>query len=204
MPRGEEYLRILTHYREKLEQQIQEDIAKTNYLNEKIETIRTASRLPQNQVLFLHFPELRVVRYDKPIVSGTEHELELLGFMESCQLSPAISRIGQLFDPQNLVSNEKIVSNSMFVHEDCCNRIPPDKTDTIYHDVFPEGIYAAMYYQKRTEDTLPFIMEMLDETRRHNFSPIGDVIRTIIYDVGTCEFQESGYLACIRILVEPL
>ena len=74
----------------------------------------------------------------------------------------------------------------------------------IYHYVIPEGIYATMYYQKRTEDSLPFIYELLDEVRRHSFTPIGELIRTIVFDVGTCEHEESGYLACIRILVRAL
>jgi len=204
MPKGEEYVRVLESYREMLDQQIREDIAKKKYLDEKIENLRTASRLPQNQVLFLHFPELRVVRYDKPIASNTDHELALLDFMNLCQLSPGIGRIGQLFDPEQLMYRDEFVSISMFVREEMCNRIPPDRTAEIYHDVFPEGIYAAIYYQQRTEGTFPFIHELLDEVRCRSFAPIGNIIRSIVFDVGTCEFQESGYLACIRVLVKPL
>ncbi len=204
MPKGEEYVRVLESYRTMLEQQIREDIAKKNYLDEKIHNLRISSRLPQNQVLFLHFPELRVVRYDKPIDNGTDHELALLDFMNVCQLSPGVSRIGQLFDPDHLVQQDLIVSNSMFVREEMCNRIPPEKAESIYHDVFPEGIYAALYYQKPTEGTLPFVYELLDEVRRHSFTPIGNIIRSIVFDVGSSEYAESGYLACIRILVKPL
>ena len=80
--------------------------------------------------------------------------------------------------------------------------IPASMTDHVYHDVIPEGIYATMCYRKRTEDSLPFIRALLDETRRHSFTPLGNIIRTVEFDIGDRRQTECAYLSRIRILVK--
>lgn len=204
MPKSEEYVQTLIQCRDMLERKICEDIAKKQYLDDKIESVRVARKMPQNKVMLLYFPEQQIVRYDKTIIGGLNHEVAILEFMNFCQLSPGFGRIGQLFDPEHLVDQDEMVSISMFVREEICSYMPPDKADVIYRDVIPEGIYATMYYQKRTEDSIPFVYELLDEVKRYSFEAIGEVVRTIVFDIGTCEYEESGYLACIRILVKRL
>jgi DNA-binding transcriptional MerR regulator len=202
VPNSEEYMRALESNRDLLEKRIHEDTIKKNYLEEKIENLRMANKLPLNQVLFLHFPELRVVRYNKLILNGRDHEFALLDFMHNCRLSPFFCNIGQLFDPAHLVINDDIVSCAMYTREELCEVIPPNMKDRVQHDVFPEGIYATMCYQRRTEHSLPFIDELLNEAKRHSFTPQGNVIRTVEFDTDHRDGHEDGYLACIRILVK--
>ncbi|NLV49949.1 MAG: MerR family transcriptional regulator [Clostridiales bacterium] len=203
VPNSEEYIQALESNRDLLEKRIREDTVRKKYLDEKIGNLRMTNNLPVSRVLFLHFPELRVVRYNKSIVNGRDHELALLDFMKSCRLSPNICNIGQLFDPAHLVINNDIVSCAMYTREELCEVIPPNMGDRVQHDVFPEGIYATMSYRRHTEHSLPFINKLLNEVKRHSFTPHGSIIRTVEFSTGCTDDQEDAYLACIRILVKP-
>lgn len=197
-PHGSRYLQYLEYYKKSLELKIAEDTVRINYLNSKIDSIRSASSLPQNRVLFLKWNEQRVIKYDKPITDAVDHEITITEFIKRCKLSPGIGRIGQLFDPGGLSCDGKIVSTSMFVSENLCLEKSPD----LDYSVFPEGIYATLYYQKHTDESLPFMYELIAECHRHSFQYIGNIIRSVVYDIGDCEQADSGYLACIRILVK--
>lgn len=199
-PSEEGYINELERYSEMLDARIREDTAQKKHLDEKIATLKMARNLPQNKVLFLTFPAQRVIRYDRAITYDDDSELAIADFINKCNLSPGIGRIGQLFSPKQLIQNDKIVSTSMYVHEELClGDIIED--ENIHKDVFPSGVYATMYYQKRTEQSLPFMYELIDEAKRCSFALNGNIIRSIVFDVGDCEKEGSGYLACIRVLV---
>lgn len=203
-PNGEEYIQTLEKYRDGLRARIRNERSRLRFLDDKINDLRLASTLPRDQVMFLHFPEQHIIKYDRPITNVMDNELAVTEFIQKCRLAPGISAIGQLFSPDHLTSNGSIVSTSMYVDDSICTEetfAVPDLDQA----VFPEGIYATMYYQKHTEDSLPYMYELLDETKRRGFTIASDIIRSVaFFDVENGRSGNSGYLARIRVLVREL
>ena len=202
--RGDEYAKLLEKYSVFLRSRIQSDTELKQYIDSTIESVKQARDLPQNKTLFRHFPELKILKYECVVGTFHDNEIAIADFMQKYRLKTNINRIGQLFSPESLINREgTFISTGLFVSEEMFT----DETRIIAGEsitVTPEGDYALMYYQKPTEESLPYISELLNDIAHHSYAPCGDVLRTIIYDFGRSEKLKDGYLACIRILVRRI
>ena len=200
--RGVEYIKLLENYSDCLKKRIQSDIKLQQHIEQKIASMKLASGSPQNTTLFMHFKELKVLKYGCAASSFHDSELAVIDFILKYYLKSGINRVGQLFSPDHLENQEgQIVCSGLFVTEEMFTR----ETLALAGDSFttiPGGMYAVMYYRKPTEETLPYIYQLLEEVNQNSYTLCGDVYRTILSDIGRSQPDEDGYLACIRVLVE--
>ena len=200
--RGSEYLKLMENYSDILNCRIQSDIKLKQQIDLKIENMKLASEMPQNKTLFMPFSGTRILTYKCTASSFLEHEHAVVDFIRKYHLKPGISRIGQLFSP-NMLENQEglLVCTGLFVSEDMfTEETIAQAGDNI--TTTTKGTYAVIYYRKPTEETLPFIYQMLDDIKHHSFEPCSDIFRTITCDVGRDQPEEDGYQACLRILVK--
>lgn len=200
--RGAEYLKLLEKHSEFLNSRIQSDTQLKRHIDLKIKSMKLASEMPQNKTLFIPFAETKVLKYKRSAVCFHEHEHAVVSLIRQYRLKPGISRIGQLFSPDSL-ENQKgvLLCTGLFVTEEMFT----EETEIQAGDditTIPKGIYAVIYYRKPTEDTLPYIYQLLYEVEQHSFVPYGDIYRTITSDVGRDQPEEDGYQAFLRILVK--
>lgn len=200
--RGSEYIKLLENHSDTLNRRIQSDTELKQHVDRKIESMKQTSFLPHNKTLYIHFPELKILKYYCKVSCFYDSEISVAKFIREFQLRPGISRIGQLFSPSLLVNQEgTIVSTGLYVLEEMFT----DETlkragDSI--TVIPGGTYAVMYYREPTEKTLPYAYQLLDEVKQKSLVPCSEIFRQIHCDVGREHPEEDGYLASIRILVK--
>ena len=200
--RGAEYLKLLEKHSALLNCRIQSDTQLKRHIDLKIESMKLASDMPQNKTLFMPFAETKILKYNCAAICFHEHERAFVSLLRDYRLRTGISRIGQLFSPDALENEDgMLICTGLFVTEDMFT----DETESQAGDAIttiPKGTYAVIYYRRPTEDTLPYIYQLLDEVERHSFVPCGDIYRTITSDVGRDQPEEDGYQAFLRILVK--
>jgi DNA-binding transcriptional MerR regulator len=199
--RGEEYLNFLESYSALLDRRIQSDTQIKRYIDLKIESMKQAYEMPQNKTLFLPFAETRILKYESPANSFHEHERAFVNFLRKFHLKTGISRIGQYFSPNTFDSKNGLQCTGLFATEDMFT----EETEMQAGDAIitiPKGTYAVIYYRKPTEETLPYLYQLLDEVEHNSFEPCGDIYRTITSDVGRGHPEDDGYQALLRILVK--
>ncbi len=200
-PNAERYIRTLEALRDSLVQRIADDTSRLNFLEGKIGTLKASAELPQDEVVILKYPEQTIVRFDRPMRDAREHEEAMVEFLQTGHLMPGISRVGQLFAPNDYeLPSGNAFASALYVFEEMCT----DKTKeqrNLRKETLPGGTYAALLYQKHTEDSAPFIRRLLREAEEKGYACDGEVIRSIYYDVGDSDMAGSGYLACIRVRV---
>ena len=205
MEHSAEYKELLTQYRDTLENRIREDIQLKEYLDRKIENLELARYLPKNKTLFLLFPALKVLKHDCVIGSFEtlkEMQLTIAGLISKYHLKAGIESVGQYFDPDALADERGgLVTRGIFVTEEVFT-IDTYSLAAEHITTIPRGIYGVMYYQNPTNQSLPYVQRLLDDIRRQSLQPIGNVIRSIVFDLGRGRPTKDGYLACIRVLVK--
>lgn len=200
--RGSEYLNFLEKYSELLNCRIQSDTLLKRHIDLKIESMKLASEMPQNKTLFMPFAETKVLKYKCAAISFHEHEHAIVSLLRKYSLKTGISRIGQLFSPDSLECQKgELICTGLFVTEDMFTEETEIQAGEAITTI-PKGTYAVIYYRKPTEETLPYIYQLLDEVEQHSFVPCGDIYRTITSDVGRDQPEEDGYQAFLRILVK--
>lgn len=211
-----EYKTLLEKCSNSLDHRIQSDLKLKQYIDMKIESMKLASYLPQNKTLFLLFPDCKVLKHDcvKSNLSTLEKtELAIIELISKYQLKAGIDSVGQFFSPEQLTNNNgQLIPTSLFVTEEAFTDDTYSRAkDNIIN--IPKGVYGVMYYQRSTDQSLPYIHKLLDDIEQQSFMPCGDIIRTIlfdigrgnatrIFDIGRGKATKEGYLACIRVLVK--
>lgn len=199
---GKEYIELLESYSAGISERIKSDMMVKQYLDQKIASMKLANDSPQNITLFTRYEELKVLKYDCVASSFHDSELAVIEFIRKYSLKSGINRVGQMFSPGNLENKEgQTVCSGLFVTEEMFT----EKTLAYAKDMIttiPGGMYAVMYYRKPTEESLPYIYQLLDEIGRNSYTLSGNIYRMILSDVGRTRSDEDGYLACIRVLVE--
>lgn len=200
-----EYKLLLENCSSALERRIQSDIKLKQYIDLKIESMKLASYLPQNKTLFLLFPDRKVLKHDCAISNLStlkKIELTIIELIAKYQIKAGIDSVGQFFSPELLTNNNgELIATGLFVTEE----VFTDDTYLSAEDnitIIPKGVYGVMYYQSSTNQSLPYIHKLLDDIERQSFIPCGNIIRTIIFDLGRSNATKDGYLACIRVLVK--
>lgn len=200
-----EYKMLLENCSSSLERKIQSDLKLRQYLDTKIENMKLASYLPQNKTLFSLFPDCKVLKHDcakNNLNTLKKIEHTIIELISKYQLKAGIDSVGQFFSPELLVNNNgELIPTGLFVTEE----VFTDDTYSRAKDniiIIPKGVYGVMYYQCSTDQSLPYIHKLLDDIERQSFLPCGDIIRTIVFNIGRGNTTKEGYLACIRVLVK--
>lgn len=200
-----EYKSLLENYSTALEQRIRSDTLLKRYIDVKIESLELASYLPKNETLFMLYPSTTVLRHDCVKSSYTRKEMELmiLELISKYRLKPGIDGVGQFFSLDALTDEKgSLLTAGLFVTEE----VFTEETYTIAADrimTLPKGVYAVMYYDTTTQLSFPYVQKLLEDIRRKSFRPCGDIIRTIVFDLGRRgNPAKDDYLACMRVLVQ--
>ena len=199
------YKSLLEEYSQTLERRIREDIQLKKYIDRKIENLELARYLPKNETLFLLFPSLKVLKHDCVIGSRAtfkDMQLTIASLISEYHLKAGIESVGQYFKPDALTDElGGLVTRGIFITEEVFTSdtysIAEEHITTI-----PKGVYGVMYYQSSTNQSLPFVKKLLSDIRRQSLQPCGDIIRTIVFDLGRGKPTKDGYLACMRVLVK--
>ena len=200
--RGDEYLDFMERYSEMIGARISSDIELKELIDRKIRIMRFSRAMPQNTTLYLHFDAQTILKHRQSAKNYDEHEQSIVALLDQHSILPGFGRIGQFISPDDYETPDgELLCAGLFATEDM---FTPDTRqnagDAI--TVLPAGTYAVIYYRRRTEDTLPFVRQLLDEIRRDGYAPSGDIYRTLTCDVGKTISDEDGYQAFIRILTD--
>ncbi len=200
--RGDEYLRFMEQYSELIRKRIDSDIELKQQIDRKIHAMRIAQTMPQNRTLYMHFDAQTILKYWQPAVNYDEHERSVVSMLGKYSIKGGSGRIGQFIFPDDYETPDgHLRCAGLFATDDMFT----PQTRRVAGDaicVLPAGTYAVLYYRRRTEDTLPFVRQLLGEIQRDGYACSGDIYRTLTCDVGHTDPDEDGYQAYIRILVD--
>lgn len=200
-----EYQELLEEHSQTLEKRIREDTQLKKYIDQKIENLELARYLPKNKTLFLLYPSLKALKHECVIGSHAtfkDMQLTIADLIAKYHLKAGIESIGQFFQ-QDALTDESggLITRGIFMTEEVFTSDTYSIADE-HMTTIPNGVYGVMYYQSSTNKSLPFVQKLLDDIRRQSLQPRGDVIRTIVFDLGRGKPTKDGYLACIRVLVK--
>jgi len=199
-----QYMTLLENYSHTLERRIQSDIKLKQYIDIKTENMKLAADLPHNETLFLHFSDQKVLKHECTIshYKGFHKiELAIIELINRYNLKSNIDSVGQFFSRESLTNDSgELITSGLFVTEAAFTEDTYNKAGNNII-IIPEGLYAVMYYRTPTHQSLPYIRKLLDDIGRHSFVPCGNIVRSIIFDLGRENSAKDGYLACIRVLV---
>ena len=196
-----EYLKLLENNSSTLERRIRSDTKLKQFIDNKTENMKRAADLPQNKTLFLFFSDQKVLRHKCEFYRLQKIEPGIIELIAKYHLKANIDSVGQFISRESFIKNGELVTTGLFVTEE----VFTDDTYSKFKDniiTIPGGLYATMYYQNFTNQSLPYIQKLLDDIERNLFIPFGNIIRSIIFDLGRGKETKDGYLACIRVLVK--
>ena len=200
--RGDEYLRFMEQYSELIRKRISSDIELKQQVDQKIKIMRIAQAMPQNKTLYLHFDAQTILKHWEPATNYDEHEHSVVSMLGNHSIKPGIGRVGQFISPDDYETPEGTLRCAgLFATDDM---FTPGTVQTAGDalTVLPAGTCAAIFYRRRTEDTLPFVRQLLSDIRRDGYAVHGDIYRTLTCDVGSVDPDEDGYQAYLRIAVD--
>ena len=200
--RGDEYLDFMERYSDLIGARISSDIELKELIDRKIRIMRFSRLMPQNRTLYLHFDAQTILKHRQSARNYDEHEQSIVRLLEQYGIQPGFGRIGQFISPDDYETPDgELLCAGLFATEDM---FTPDtrKNAGGAVTVLPAGTYAVIYYRRRTEDTLPFVRQLLSDVRAAGYAHSGDVYRTLTCDVGRTDPDEDGYQAYIRILTD--
>lgn len=199
---GDEYLRSMETYSDLIQKRISSDIELKEMIDKKIRIMRISRTMPQNTTLYMHFDEQTILKHWQPARNYDEHEQAVVGLLEQHAVQAGFGRIGQFFSPDNYETPEgELLCAGLFATDDMFTPETRQLSGAALA-LIPAGTYAVLYYRRPTEETLPFVRQLLDEIKRDGYTHTGHIYRTLTCDVGRTNPDEDGYQAYIRIMVD--